>query len=204
MDAIYRDGADAEVLTDLEERILQVARELTPRLVPHLTGVVQRHRGRRTASTNRYQVQLYLERVLGMVLDELMRSRPPRRRDLRDLLNTIARHPNRALSLTEAATATHFSPGHLSKLFKSVTGYTFVSYVTAWRIARARLLLACTETPVQRIAADLDFKQVNYFSRVFRAHTGTSPSEYRRQCSARDGRPADVPLPTHDHSALRA
>ncbi|MCW3157278.1 PocR ligand-binding domain-containing protein [Micropruina sonneratiae] len=205
LDAAYRDPAGvAEALVELEDGLLGVARELTPRLAPHLTGVVQRHRDRRTASTNRYQVQLYLERTLGMILDEVMRSHPARRRDLRDLLNTIARHPNRALSLTEAAAATHFSPGHLSKLFKSVTGYTFVSYVTAWRIARARLLLACTETPVQRIAADLDFKQVNYFSRVFRAHTGMSPSEYRRQCSARDGRPADVPLPTHDHTALRA
>ncbi|MGC3994619.1 MAG: PocR ligand-binding domain-containing protein [Propionicimonas sp.] len=197
-------GDVREHVAALEDVVLAVTADCAPRLVPHLTQVVNRQRERRTLSVNRYQTQLYLERLLGMLLDEIVRSRPHRRRDLRDLLNDIARHPNRALSLTEAAAATHWSPGHLSKLFKSVTGYTFVSYVTAWRIQRARLMLASTQMPVQKIATELDFNQVNYFSRVFRAHTGMSPSEYRRQFSARDGRPTGVSLPAHHHALLRA
>ncbi|MCB0910753.1 MAG: PocR ligand-binding domain-containing protein [Propionibacteriaceae bacterium] len=205
LDAAYSQSGDVrEHLSALEDMVLDVTRDCAPRLSAHLTQVVQRQRDRRTASANRYQSQLYFERLLGMILDEIVRSRPHRRRDLRDLLNDIARHPNRALSLTEAAAATHWSPGHLSKLFKSVTGYTFVSYVTAWRISRAQLMLASTQMPVQKIAAELDFNQVNYFSRVFRAHTGVSPSEYRRQFSSRDGRPAGVSLPTHHHPLLRA
>jgi ligand-binding sensor protein/AraC-like DNA-binding protein len=205
LDDIYAGGGDIrEEVARLEDVLLDVCRDCAPRLVAHLTSLVQRHRDRRASSGGRYQMQLYLERLAGMILDEVLRARPHRRRDLRDLLNDIARHPNRALSLTEAASSTHWSPGHLSKLFKSITGYTFVSYVTGWRIARAQLMLASTEMPVQRIAAELDFHQVNYFSRVFRAHTGISPSEYRRQCSSRDGRPAGVSLPTHHHPLLRA
>lgn len=205
LDEAYAAGGDTrEQLARLEDGVVEVARDCAPRLVPHLTQVVARQRDRRTASTNRYSAQLYFERLLGMVLDEVVRSRPHRRRDLRDLLNDIARHPNRALSLTEAAASTHWSPGHLSKLFKSVTGYTFVSYVTAWRISRAELMLASTHMPVQKIAAELDFHQVNYFSRVFRAHTGVPPSEYRRQYAQRDGRPAGVSVPTHHHPLLRA
>ncbi len=203
-EAFARPGDVREHIATLEDAVLDTTRDCAPRLVPHLSQVVQRQRERRTASVNRYQTQLYVERLLGMLLDEIVRSRPHRRRDLRDLLNDIARHPNRGLSLTEAAAATHWSPGHLSKLFKSVTGYTFVSYVTAWRVSRAQLMLASTQMPVQKIAAELDFNQVNYFSRVFRAHTGMSPSEYRRQFSARDGRPAGVSLPTHHHPLLRA
>ncbi|PKQ21663.1 MAG: hypothetical protein CVT65_17370 [Actinobacteria bacterium HGW-Actinobacteria-5] len=203
-DAYAKPGDVRDHISSLEDVVLAVTRDCAPRLAAHLSQVVQRQRDRRTASANRYQSQLYFERLLGMILDEIVRSRPHRRRDLRDLLNEIARHPNRALSLTEAAAATHWSPGHLSKLFKSVTGYTFVSYVTAWRISRAQLMLASTQMPVQKIAAELDFNQVNYFSRVFRAHTGVSPSEYRRQFSSRDGRPAGVSLPTHHHPLLRA
>lgn len=205
LDAAFAgDGDLRDGIAGVEDLVIAVARDCAPRLVPHLVPVVQGQRDRRTASTNRYQIQLHVERLLGMILDEVLRSRPRRRRDLRDLLNDIARHPNRALSLTEAAAATHWSPGHLSKLFKSVTGYTFVSYVTAWRISRAQLMLASTQMPVQKVAAELDFNQVNYFSRVFRAHTGVSPSEFRRQCSSRDGRPAGVSLPTHHHPLLRA
>ena len=205
LDEVYAAGGDLrEGIAGVEDSVIAAAKDCAPRLLNHLTELVLSHRRRRTAFTNRFQVQLYVERLLGMVLDEVLRSRPHRRRDLRDLLNDIARHPNRAVSLTEAAAATHWSPGHLSKLFKSVTGYTFVSYVTAWRISRAQLMLASTQMPVQKVAAELDFNQVNYFSRVFRAHTGMTPSEFRRQCSSRDGSPAGVSLPTHHHPLLRA
>ena len=205
LDAVYAAGGDLrEGIAGVEDLVIAAAKDCAPRLANHLTELVVAHRQRRTAFTNRFQVQLHVERLLGMVLDEVLRSRPHRRRDLRDLLNDIARHPNRAVSLTEAAAATHWSPGHLSKLFKSVTGYTFVSYVTAWRISRAQLMLASTQMPVQKVAAELDFNQVNYFSRVFRAHTGMTPSEFRRQCSSRDGSPAGVSLPTHHHPLLRA
>lgn len=205
LDEVFAAGGDArDGIAHVEDLVIATTRDCAPRLVPHLNQAIQGQRDRRSASCNRYQVQLHVERLLAMLLDELVRSRPHRRRDLRDLLNDIARHPNRALSLTEAAAATHWSPGHLSKLFKSVTGYTFVSYVTAWRISRAQLMFASTQMPVQKIAAELDFNQVNYFSRVFRTHTGVSPSEYRRHCSSRDGRPAGVSLPTHHHALLRA
>ncbi len=205
LDAVYTEGGDLrDGVARVEDLVIAATKDCAPRLVQHLTQLVQGQRERRTASINRLQAQLHIERLLAMTLDEVQRSRPQRRPDLRDLLNDIARHPNRAISLTEAAAATHWSPGHLSKLFKSVTGYTFVSYVTAWRISRAQLMLASTQMPVQKVAAALDFNQVNYFSRVFRAHTGVTPSEFRRQCSSRDGRPAGVSLPTHHHPLLRA
>ncbi|HET7723766.1 MAG TPA: PocR ligand-binding domain-containing protein [Propionibacteriaceae bacterium] len=205
LDEVFAGAGDLrDGVAHVEDLVVAVAKDCAPRLAAHLTQSILGHRSRRSASINRFQAQVHVERLLGMVLDEVVRSRPHRRPDLRDILNEIARHPNRALSLTEAAATTHWSPGHLSKLFRSVTGYTFVSYVTAWRIARAQLMLASTQMPVQKVAAELDFHQVNYFSRVFRAHTGMTPSEYRRQSSSRDGRPAGVPLPAHHHSLLRA
>lgn len=193
-----------EYLNELENRVLEAAQNCAPRLVPHLTQVLQRSRNGRNAYSGRYASQLYFERLLGMVLDETKRSRPQRRRDIRDLLNYIATHPNRAISLTDAANDLHWSPGHLSKLFKSVTGCTFVSYVTSRRISRAQLMLASTQMPVRKIATELDFNQVNYFSRVFRAYTGASPSEYRRQRSLFDGRTTGVSLPADHHTLLRA
>jgi ligand-binding sensor protein/AraC-like DNA-binding protein len=193
-----------ERVAAIEDLIVDIAGDCCPRIVPHLSAAVQRTRTSRAARRTRYDNQLYLEKLLTIVLDDVQRSRPQRRRDIRDLLNDIARHPTRSLTLTEAASRMHLSPGHLSKLFKSVTGCTFVSYVTERRIARARLMLASTEMPVQRIATELDFNQVNYFSRVFRSYTGVSPSAYRRDNAARDGRPTGAPVPTHHHDLLRA
>jgi ligand-binding sensor protein/AraC-like DNA-binding protein len=205
LDAFYWAGGDVrDGIAHVEDLVIAVAKDCSPKLVPHLTQSIMGHRGRRSASMNRFQAQVHVERLLAIVLDEVVRSRPRRRPDLRDVLNDIARHPDRAISLTEAAAATHWSPGHVSKLFRSVTGYTFVSYVTAWRISRAQLMLASTQMPVQKVAAELDFHQVNYFSRVFRAQIGVTPSEFRRQCSSLDRRPAGVSLPTHHYPLLRA
>ncbi|MHB1008239.1 MAG: PocR ligand-binding domain-containing protein [Propionibacteriaceae bacterium] len=205
LDQAFTGGGDLrDGVAHVEDLVVAVAKDCAPRVAAHLSQTILGQRSRRSASINRFQAQVHVERLLAMVLDEVVHSRPHRRPDLRDVLNEIARHPNRALTLTEAATTTHWSPGHLSKLFRSVTGYTFVSYVTAWRIARAQLMLASTQMPVRNVAAELDFHQVNYFSRVFRAHTGMTPSEFRRQSTSRDGRPAGVPLPAHHHPLLRA
>lgn len=205
LDEAYGAGPNRrELIINLEDHFVHVATECAPRVTPHVSQAIQRQRNRRAAYDSRYQSQLHMERLLVMILDEIERSRPQRRRDIRDLLNSIARTPQRTLSLSAAARMMHMSPGHLSKLFKSVTGCTFVSYVTSRRISRARLMLTSTQMPVQRIATELGFNQVNYFSRVFRAYTGVSPSEFRRQGSSPHGKPADAHLSTHDQALLRA
>ncbi len=60
--------------------------------------------------------------------------------------------------------ATHLFPWPpVEFVHKTVTRYTFVSYVTARRIIRAQLMLASTQMPVQKAAAELRSNQVNYF-----------------------------------------
>ncbi|WP_341728255.1 PocR ligand-binding domain-containing protein [Brooklawnia sp.] len=193
-----------EQLATIEETIVKVAADCAPRIVQHLSELVKSQQHARTTTSNRFQCQVYLERLLTIVLDEISRSRPQRRPDLRDLLNEIARQPSHPYTLTEASEMLHWSPGHFSKLFKSVTGCTFVSYIATRRISRAQLMLAFTQTPVRKIAADLGFNQVNYFSRVFRTYTGMTPSEYRRQSSSRNGGPAGASFSAQNDSLLRA
>lgn len=205
LDTVYAQGSPEAVLVGrdrLDEMILAAAAACSPRIVPHLRQLVERDR--RRGGIDRFGAQLAAERFIGMVLDEFQRHRPRRRREIGDLLNDIARHPEQAISLSEAANSLHWSPGHLSKLFKSVTGCTFVSYVTARRVERAKLMLASTQMPVQRISSELEFSQVNYFSRVFRASTGMSPSEYRRHCRSREEGHTGAAVPGSDKGRLRA
>ncbi|RLP10954.1 helix-turn-helix domain-containing protein [Propionibacterium australiense] len=205
LDAAYAHGVLDQVRegrTRLDEMILAAAKVCSPRIVVQLRQLMVRERQR--GDLDRYEAQLAAERFICMVLDEYQRQHPRRHREIGDLLNDIARHPEQAISLTEAANSLHWSPGHLSKLFKSVTGCTFVSYVTGRRVERAKLMLASTQMPVQKISAELDFSQVNYFSRVFRASTGMSPSEYRRHCLSREERHAGAAVPGSNKGRLRA
>lgn len=45
---------------------------------------------------------------------------------------------------------------------------------------RAKFLLARTEKRIYEIAFEVGFQDIDYFTRVFKQNTGTTPSAYRR------------------------
>ena len=56
------------------------------------------------------------------------------------------------------------------------TGFT--SYVTALRLKRAKVLLDAKDAVVSDVAAACGYRDALYFSRLFKAKCGVSPSEY--------------------------
>ena len=99
------------------------------------------------------------------------------------LINEIEKDPTSFLTVQSAANYLVLSESHFARQFKQHTGHSFNSYVSAKRLDRAKLLLAHTTKPVLRIATELDFQPVNYFSRCFKKHFGITPSQYRNQFS---------------------
>lgn len=85
------------------------------------------------------------------------------------------------ISLQQVAGQIHLHPGHLSELFKKEMGVTFGDFVTDMRIRRAMDMLAVSPAKVSEIAAVSGYDDVKYFSRLFKKHTGKTPSEYREQ-----------------------
>lgn len=87
------------------------------------------------------------------------------------------------LSLSAVAAALNVSAGYLSGLFKKETGETLTAFVTDKRIAHAKYLLRSTSLQVQTIAQHCGILDLHYFCRVFKEHTGNTPSAYRSQAS---------------------
>lgn len=87
--------------------------------------------------------------------------------------------PAPELSLQQVAGHVHLHPGHLSELFKKETGNTFGDFVTGMRIRKAMQLLTVTPAKVSEVALMVGYEDVKYFSRLFKKHTGKTPSEYR-------------------------
>ncbi|WP_405156205.1 helix-turn-helix domain-containing protein [Paenibacillus sp. FSL K6-0108] len=85
------------------------------------------------------------------------------------------------ISLQHVAGQVHLHPGHLSELFKKETGVTFGDYVTNMRIRRAMDMLVVSPAKVSEVAAISGYEDVKYFSRLFKKHTGKTPSEYREE-----------------------
>ncbi|EZP75173.1 AraC family transcriptional regulator [Parageobacillus genomosp. 1] len=93
----------------------------------------------------------------------------------------IDEHYHHPLTLEEVAEYVGISPYYFSKLFKDRFGMTFIDYVTDVRIARAKKEMANPNKSLKEICFLVGYNDPNYFSRVFKKHTGMSPSEYRKK-----------------------
>lgn len=84
-----------------------------------------------------------------------------------------------ALSLNRIAEDLHINPAYLGQLVKKHTGATFHRQLLMARIEHACLLLRQTASPVNEIALNVGFRDVDYFSQQFRSRMGMSPIAYR-------------------------
>jgi YesN/AraC family two-component response regulator len=83
------------------------------------------------------------------------------------------------LSLSRQAETLNVNASYLSTLFKKETGITLTEYVAKKRIKQAAFLLTSTNLQIQTVAQNCGIYDVNYFTKLFKKHTGQTPKEYR-------------------------
>jgi two-component system response regulator YesN len=83
------------------------------------------------------------------------------------------------LSLSELARQVGMSKYHLSHRFREVLGVTFRDYILRTRLERAKALLAAGRISVTEVAQVVGFGDLPRFDKVFKRHTGCTPSAYR-------------------------
>ncbi len=84
------------------------------------------------------------------------------------------------LSAGAIASALDVSLGYLSNVFKKEVGNTVSEYVRSRRMEYAASLLSSTGLQVQSVALAVGMVDLNYFTRLFKSHTGKTPTEYRK------------------------
>ena len=100
------------------------------------------------------------------------------------LLDYIHEHYANPLSLTALAAQIPISRENCCRFFRQMTGCTISEYLNDYRISRSIHLMKTTELSVSSISALTGFSSASRFAAAFRAKTGCSPSEYRRNhCS---------------------
>jgi two-component system response regulator YesN len=86
-------------------------------------------------------------------------------------------HYAEEISLEDMSKQLYLSRNYLNQIFKKATGETFTNYVIQVRMKKAQALLAEGKYLIYEISEKVGYKNVPYFSSIFKKYIGISPSE---------------------------
>jgi len=126
------------------------------------------------------ELLVHLARCCGKYTEAVPPEDSPLHRKVAKITDYIQVHFAEPLTLTHLSETFYISPYYLSRVFKDITGFTFVDYLHHVRMNEAKRLLRETEWKVLRIAGQVGFDSIAYFGRVFKDTVHLSPVQYRR------------------------
>ncbi|MFH5186841.1 response regulator [Paenibacillus sp. TAB 01] len=86
-------------------------------------------------------------------------------------------HYAEEIGLEDLSKQLYLSRNYLNRMFKKATGETFTNYLIRVRMEKAKALLAEGKHMIYEIAEKVGYKNVAYFSSIFKKHYGSNPSE---------------------------
>lgn len=100
----------------------------------------------------------------------------------KELKEMIQDHIDTSLNLKELSKDLDINPSYLSREFSKHFGnLTFGEYIRTQRIEKAIELMQDPDYSLTHIAYLTGFSDQSHFTRIFKKHTGSSPSQYRKK-----------------------
>lgn len=140
------------------------------------------------AKSDDYVRDMVINQHLAALLTVLMREswHPEGKRNVSkgalalDVKEYIDGHFSEELTLDQLSGRFYINKYYLSKSFKAQFGQTLSSYIQMVRVTQAKRLLRFTSKTVEEIGEMVGIRPASYFSEVFNAVEGVSPSVYRK------------------------
>ena len=128
------------------------------------------------------RLQLILEFLYGFASSEKPAAEAPSRgeRLFVNFMKSLALHCAGRLSVADYAAEACLTVRHFSSLIRQYSGQTPKQWIHIFTISQAKHLLIQHDLPIKEIADRLGFPEQFTFRKYFKAHTGFSPSEYRK------------------------
>jgi len=119
------------------------------------------------------------DQIPGMLRFNLEKS--SKNKYVEKAIKYIRNHYQEDISMGNTAAYIGISEGHLSRIFKKETDYTFIAYLTNYRIHTAMGLLKDCGFKVYEVADMVGYNDITYFSTLFKRMVGVNPSEYQNR-----------------------
>lgn len=137
-------------------------------------------------------ISAYINEILILIFEKTIEKDL----EIEESDNRKLNHPNRVLEpalkyieenyreemfLEKMASISNVSPYYFSKLFKKEMGMNFTTYVTKYKVGKAKEMLKNTDIPIVNIAAELGYYECGYFTKIFKKVEGMTPTKYRNK-----------------------
>lgn len=96
-------------------------------------------------------------------------------------IDYIDKNFDTSITLEDIAKMSGITPNYFSKLFKDYININLWDYITAKRVEKAKKMInEKTDETMLSIAISCGFNNTANFNRAFKAHTGLTPSEFKK------------------------
>ena len=99
---------------------------------------------------------------------------------LEEALKLISKHYSEQITAHDVAEYLQISESSFVKIFKKKTGYTFLKYLTLYRVKNSIHLLKDKSLRVCEVAGLVGYTDCRYFGEIFKKYLGMTPLDYRR------------------------
>lgn len=121
-------------------------------------------------------------RKIRYICDKINKMKKTKISSIVDKANRIINERyNKELTLDDISKELCISPQYFSRLYKDEMGVNFIEQLTKKRIESAKKLIDKGEHSIKEICYLSGYSDPNYFSRLFKKHTGLSPSAYQKK-----------------------
>lgn len=122
----------------------------------------------------------YMQEILCYVAErnDAVGYNPNHYAKIEKIKNYISKNFTKSISVEELADIAELSTSHFRKIFREIVGMSATQYAIYMRINKAKDLLISGSANVSEAAFQSGFKDVYYFSAMFKKITGENPSKY--------------------------
>ncbi|RYG12748.1 MAG: AraC family transcriptional regulator, partial [Chitinophagaceae bacterium] len=97
------------------------------------------------------------------------------------VFNYVKDHFTEEISLETISEMASMTVPSFCRYFKKITKKTFTRFVNEYRVVHASKLLAEKQISIANISYDSGFRNFSHFNKLFKAFTGKSASQYRKE-----------------------
>lgn len=164
------------------QNLLLLKKEEMKTLLPLLERIDNLYRGINENSQNYQLIHYYLSTFIAEI--SIISEKNTLKTTIHPLVSKLQQLVNEKFKESKDvqfyASLLHVTPNHLNKTVKKETGKTASAIINQICILEAKVLLTQTDLDIMEVAYQSGFDDISYFSRFFKKHTSTSPTNYRK------------------------